>query len=97
MFFRSTTSRGLCTVEKQMKDTRHLEERLAILEDLQKRSRGEAVQPQACASCYFVREVTDGCLCNSTSWTFISVVIVQILHKLDEVQQEERENRASAA
>lgn len=92
-------SRGLRAVDKWigMRDTRYLEERLSLLEDLQKRSRGEAVQPQVCASCYFIRDGTEGCLCNSTSWTFLPVVILQIAHKLDEVQSEERKNRSSAA
>lgn len=82
----------------KMRDTQYLEERLALLEDLQKRSRGEAVQPLVCASCYYVRDGSDNnCLCNSTSWTFLSVVIVQIAQKLSEVQCEERKSRTSAA
>jgi hypothetical protein len=90
-------SQSFRDVEMKMRDTRYLEERLAVLEDLQKRSRGETIQPQVCASCYFVRDGEDGCLCNSTSWTIITVVIVQILNILGEVQREERENRSSAA
>lgn len=93
---------GLCaTIEvnrTEMRDTRYLEERLALLEDIQKRNRGEIIQPQVCASCYFVRDGTDNnCLCNSTSWTFLPVVILQIAHKLSEVQREERESRTTAA
>ena len=84
-------------MKTRMRDTRYLEERLAFLEDLQTRYRGEAIQPLVCSSCYFIRDGTEGCLCNSTTWTFLPVVIVQITHKLSEVQREERENRTPAA
>jgi hypothetical protein len=91
-------SQGFRVLETNMRrDTQYLEERLMTLEDLQKRSRGEAIQPQVCASCYFVRDSEGGCLCNNTTWTFVPVVILQITNRLTEVQREERENREPAA
>lgn len=73
-----------------MCNTQHLEERLNVLEDLQVRTRGDTA-PQVCRSCYYVRSGDDDtCLCNTTSWTVLPVVIAELRRLINDSQEDAR-------
>ena len=78
-----------------MNDTRYLEERLIVLEDIQTRARGEQT-PTVCSVCYYVQLVkTDNtCLCDQTTWMPIGVVLSKVRALIEEHRNEERTRTA---